>query len=1045
MLLSLIGCLGLMQAAAPPQSAPPSALPSTTFVENRGQWDPEVRFAALRSSAALCVGRGAFWTVGADAAGRSDLLLFRLRDAGALEPRGEEPQAGRTNFLLGADRNGWRTGVPGYARVRFAGVAPGIDLVLREHDGVLHYDLELAAAADLAAFGCTVEGGTLALTGDGGLSIATALGALVQPPPITWERLPDGQRRPLRARFVLRSTGEFGIAVEGRHPARATVVDPALIWATYLGGSDVDRIEAVERLGDDVFVVGTTKSTNFPTSATAYDRTYSGTYRADPTDIFVARLRTTGAGAAQLVYSTYVGERIYLERPYDLFVDSGGNATVAGTAPRGIPTSSFAFQPNPLGNGEGFVFQLSPSGSAVNWGTYVGGSSFDEVRGVHVDPANDRVTVVGRTYSADLPTTFLAYDRSHNGMYDAFVLRLDGAGSTLRYSTFLGGAYDDEANAVDVLADGTAVLGGATRSPTFPTTRGAFQTTLRPASQAGFVTKVANDGRSLVASTFFDSLSDLGTGIEVLALDTETSGHVWIGGRTRSPYFPFMTIYCFDITYQGESEGFVSRLEPMLDRLTVSSYCGGLGADEVRGLHWDGADSAVVGGWTASIDFPTTPQCFDGTHNGSNDGFALRVSNQGRLLYSTLYGGSGDDRVTGVAIGPDGSAVLGGWTISGDLPLAHPYDSTPNGTEDGFAAILDMRRARTWPVGYEYTSGDTTLSAPLSAPPNDASRLTTVMKRSGIPWSAGSSITALSLRGVLPIGTRATNGALRMRIGTTPRLPEQISLRFDANFAATPQTVFQGNLDLPGYAVRPTVRIPFATPYLDGGTGNLALDLFFAADPRLREGTIWPIGAVSQDHGARAGTVRTYGAGCPGSNGRVPQSAAILVTAVPGAELMLTTEGSVRPTSTQEQVAVNIIGLSTTSWAGTPLPLSLGFLGANPACMLRTDLLSTANVPVLAATATTSRAYAAWQLPPTPSWNGQSLHSQWLFWDLRVGTALPWIVSDAATVTFGTMATSLMGGQSVWKVGGADGSTTEVGTRDLGSRRPILDFEGGWK
>ncbi|MBK8975547.1 MAG: hypothetical protein IPM29_06445 [Planctomycetes bacterium] len=1046
MLSILLSGFGFAAAVAP-QEPPPAPIALPVFAENRGQWPADVRFSALRSAGALCVGTSSFWTIGRSETGRVSGVRFTFDGIEPVTPIGEARQVGVLHFLLGTDSVGWHRDVATFDRIRFPLPIAGVDVVLRDDRGTLHYDIELEPGAELDRLRIRVTGGAVRVAADGELCIGTPLGDLRQPPPVTYELLPDGGRRPLACRYVADGDDAFRFAVSGRDPARAAVVDPALLWATYLGGSSLDRIVAIERSGSDVYVAGVTRSTNFPTSPTAYDRTFSGT--SAYADMFVARLRTTSSGSAQLVFGTYVGSLGVVETPYDLYVESNGNVTIGGvTTGSGIPISSFAFQPtyhNGGGvyrEGDGFVLQLSADGSRVNWGTYVGGVGYDEVRGIHLDTAAGRLTVVGCTWSPDFPTSFLAFDRSWNGDFDAFVLRLDATGSTLQHSSYLGGVNEDIGYAVDVLTDGSTILAGSTRSPTFPTTPRVFQPTKR-SGVSGFVTRVAADGRSLVASTFLDSLSDTVTGIEIYSLDAETDGSVWVGGKTTTPYFPFMTTAAFDVGFSGNSEGFVSRFVPALSGLTVSSFCGGFGDEEVHGVNWDGADSAVVGGWTTASNFPTTPACYDSTFNGSVDGFALRVSNAGRLLYSSYYGGSGDDRVMDSALGADGSVSLGGWTSSTNLPLANPFDPSANGGDDGFVAVLDARRTRTWPIGYEYSAGGTTVGAPFSAPYRDSSRLLTVMKRNGLPWSQGSSVEAVTFRGVLQIGAVGGAGTLRARLGTTTRWPEQISSRFDDNFASTPRTVFQGSLNLPGYSVRPTVRVPFSNPYLDPGTDNLVLDLFWTTSAPNRTGTDWPISAVSESHGGRAGTSRSIGPGCPGSNGVIPSSGVDLVTTVPGAELLFSTAGSIVPTAGPEQYAGNFIGRSTTNWNGTPLPLGLGFIGLASSCFMRTDVIASQNAFVLSSGAT--RAYATWQLPQLASWNGITLYSQWIVADLQVTSPMKLIVSDTTGITLGLAPATLMSGQSIWKVGGADGSGTEVGQRSADSLRPVLEFEGAWR
>lgn len=347
---------------------------------------------------------------------------------------------------------------------------------------------------------------------------------------------------------------------------------------------------------------------------------------------------------------------------------------------------------------------VTPQANAgVEWCTFFGGSAPDMVSGIALDPEGN-VYVTGWTESADFPISSGAYDPTWNGERDAFVAKLDPSGSTMLYSTLLGGTGLDWCNSLAVDSEGNAYITGVTRSLNFPVTPGAFQTTRAPDGDDHsevFVAKVSASGSDLIYSTFIGGqLDDVGMSI---ALDAD--GRAYVTGNTISSDFP--TIPGGYDTHFDEIDGFVVKLNPAGSELVYATFLGS-GYTSCNAIAVDSQGSAYITGFTDASDFPVTPGAFDITYNAGEtyvfgDAFVTKLNPSGSaLMYSTFLGGEEYERANGIAIDDLGNAYVCGWTTSPDFPTsAHVYDSTAGSLYDDavFVAKLDS-----WGRGLVYST-----------------------------------------------------------------------------------------------------------------------------------------------------------------------------------------------------------------------------------------------------------------------------------------------------------------------------------------------------
>jgi len=621
-----------------------------------------------------------------DDAARTAVLRMRLAGANpSPETVGLEELPGKSNYFIGKDPSKWHTNVPMYSRVKYHDVYPGIDLVYYGNQRQLEQDFVIRPGAEPRSIVLGFQGADkLEVDAEGELVLHTAIGPIRQQRPFIYQEV-NGVRREISGGYVLKSKDRVGFDVAAYNTSRPLVIDPVLLYSTYLGGGgELNAAITVDSAGN-AYVTGVTTSTNYPTTAGDFQTTAPG----GPGDAFVTKLNPTGSG---LVYSTYLGGS-GSDQGSGIAVDSSGNAYVTGvTFSRNFPTTLGAFQTTgPRGNQAAFVTKLNPTGSGLLYSTYLGGSYADNGASIAVDSSGNAY-VTGQADSNDFPTTAGAFQPTFGGgNSDAYVAKLNPTGSGLVYSTYLGGINQDQAIGIAVDSSGDAYVVGTTGSADFPTTAGAFQATgnqgaINPFD--AFVTKVNPTGSGLVYSTYLGgSRFDEGTAIAVNAL-----GNAYVTGLTESADFP-TTVGALQTTLDGTDDAFVTKLDPTGSVLVYSTYLGGSSVDFGRAIAVDSSGNAYVAGLTESTNFPTSAGAFQPTSGGSQDAFVTEVNPTGSgLVYSSYLGGSGNDYGQGIALDSltIPNAYVTGTTSSTDFPTTPGAFQTTfgGGTSDAFVVKI---------------------------------------------------------------------------------------------------------------------------------------------------------------------------------------------------------------------------------------------------------------------------------------------------------------------------------------------------------------------
>ncbi len=417
------------------------------------------------------------------------------------------------------------------------------------------------------------------------------------------------------------ATNNFAEAFVSKLNAQGT----ALVYSTFIGGSDMEfgRRIAIDAAGN-AYLTGQTKSSNFPVTGNAFDRTLNIPPNCprcanDNTDGFVTKLNATGSA---LVYSTYLGGTDY-DSPRGIAVDAGGNAYVIGeTLSADFPTTAAAFRRTSSGSYDTFVTKLNAAGSALAYSTFIGGTQVDNGERVAVD-AGGNAYVLGFSSSLDFPTTAGAFDRTSNGDFDATLTKVNSSGSGLVYSTYLGGAGSDTGAGLVVNDAGEAYVSGGTGSLNFPTTAGALSTP--PDGSDVFVTKFNAAGSALVYSAVFGGTAGDGAN----GIDLDGAGNAWIAGVTTSTNYP-TTANAADRSANGGADVFISELNPTGSALLYSTLQGGSQTDVGIDVAVDNLGDVYVTGKTQSLDFPATVGAFDTVFAGDlsifwGDAFVTKI------------------------------------------------------------------------------------------------------------------------------------------------------------------------------------------------------------------------------------------------------------------------------------------------------------------------------------------------------------------------------------------------------------------------------------
>jgi hypothetical protein len=603
---------------------------------------------------------------------------------------------GIVNYFIGRDPRGWRTRIPTYARVVYKHLYPRIDLVFYGRaNASLEYDWLLRPGANPSDIRLRVTGarGEVPETHPRLSRGNVIVGRFILGAPRIYQQV-RGRRHTIDGRFVVEGA-TIRLQVSRYDRTRPLIVDPTIEYLTYLGGTGTDDAKAIaaDGLGNAYLTGGVVGGAGYP----LLHPLSSASNGIE--DAFVSKLDASGT----LLYSTFLGGNGG-DEAHAIAIDPSGDAYVTGVTGSGLFPVLHAVQQNYGGGRDAFVTGLDPTGSALLFSTYLGGSQSDGGDAITLD-GQGHLYVGGYTPSTNFPTAapIQASLSGGNFLGDAFLAELSLDGTQLLFSTYLGGSADDNAAAIRVDGAGNIYVAGSTRSSDFHTVNALpgqatyHGGTCGPSDEPGPCADAYLLELSPTHAVIYDTLLGGGGDDYATGLAIDAANNVYLSGDTSSPDFPVKAAQ--QPSYGGNQDGFVVKLSPG-GTLVYSTFLGGKAEDDINGVAVLG-DSAYLVGDSQSGDLPlvNAPAGVGSFHSGTcgtapnvrpcEDAFVAAIDGSGQSLKVSFYlGGAADEYGDTIAAEPSSFVDISGFTRSPDLPVVNALQPAYGGTGDAFVARI---------------------------------------------------------------------------------------------------------------------------------------------------------------------------------------------------------------------------------------------------------------------------------------------------------------------------------------------------------------------
>ena len=595
------------------------------------------------------------------------------------------------NYFKGNDPERWYRNIDTYNTVELGEIYAGVKLSLKAYGDNVEKLFHVEPGIDSGVIQLRLNGAKAIMVSENGELVAeTELGTVSFTAPVAYQYNIAGEKVEVSASYTVKKpdalSGEgclYGFHVGEYDSAKELIIDP-LLASTYLGsGGDYVYAIALDS-SDNVYVTGFTYSSDFPTTSSAYDTSYSS-----ERDVFISKLNSS---LSRLSASTYLGGSGN-DSGNAIALDNSGNVYVTGyTYSSDFPVTSGAYDTSYSSESDVYISKLNSSLSSLSASTYLGGSDIDDGNAIALDSSGN-VYVTGDTRSSDFPTTSGAYDTSFRG-FAVYISKLNSTLSSLSASTYLDA---QNANAIALDNIGNVYVTGSTSSTDFPTTSGAYDTSFNGydddtcGENTGdiFISKLNSSLSSLLASTYLG-----GTSVETgNAIALDSNDNVYVTGFTYSSDFP-TTSDAYDMSSNnsppyglscGYADVFISKLNSSLSSLSASTYLSSPGSEKGSAIALDSSGNVYVTGYTYSSDFPVTSGAYDTSYNDGkktkgNDAFISKLnSSLSSLSASTYLGGSNFDSGHAIAMDSSGNVYVTGITSSTDFPTTSgAYDVSDN-------------------------------------------------------------------------------------------------------------------------------------------------------------------------------------------------------------------------------------------------------------------------------------------------------------------------------------------------------------------------------
>ncbi len=592
---------------------------------------------------------------------------------------GENLQPGIVNYFMGNNPTKWKTNIATYGMVRYRNIYPGIDLLYYGSQRQLEYDFEIRAGADPNEIQFEVIGAEqLNLDSQGNLLITIGTQQLRLQSPNIYQRF-NSQRMAVSGSYVLTDSQHVAFKVGSYDPTRPLVIDPVLIYSTYLGCSDDDVIDslATDSAGN-VYIGGTTDSVDFPVTSL-------GSLAAGNDHAFVVKLDPTGSN---LVYADYIGGNAW-DYGFALTIDAQNEVYLTGsTSSSNFPVVN-AFQSTYIGSYNAFLTKISAGGTSLLYSTYLGGSGADWPTAVAVDAISD-VYMAGYTSSTDFPIAnayqpTVSPNQGGNYGFYGFVTKFVPDGSSLAYSTFIGGStnvayvngngcpcWGSPTNEIIGLAldsSGNAYIAGNTNTYNFPTTTTAFESSDSTLNNSviGFVSKLTSSG-SMDYSTYFYEYSGFITNLFAIAVDGSGSAYV-TGMAANDGSFPVTSNTICNAPVMGAScdWAFVTKFDETASTLLYSTFLPPFNDAYPTTIVLDANNDAYV---LATTSGPLVSGVNPiEAYSGDSDLLLVEIDpTASTVVFATYLGGSSYETAGAMSLDASGNLYVGGTTSSTDFP-----------------------------------------------------------------------------------------------------------------------------------------------------------------------------------------------------------------------------------------------------------------------------------------------------------------------------------------------------------------------------------------
>lgn len=657
------------------------------FIENKGQWDNEVLFLTkLNGMNVWITSKGVLYDIYKVNNIHSNENLFEeVIDQDSSKVEGQVVRltfnnsnnvikkgkliesAGVHNYFVGNNPDNWISNVHLYSEINLSNLYQGIDIRFYFDKGSLRYDFMVNPGADPEQIEMKIEGAdSYYINNFNELVISSRYGDFKHGELFTYQN----NKESVKSQFRINENNSISIDVSEYNHELPLIIDP-ILYSSFLPSWGAEVITAVSKTtSNNLICAGHTNSSGFPTTVGAYSGTYVGNL-----DLFVTQFKNDNS---TLKFSTFIGATGD-ELCYDMHVDKNNFIYITGYFTSfDFPTTAGAYDQSVNGEYDAFITKLDSNGSSLIYSTMIGSDLHDVGHDIDVDTSGNAY-LAGLTYSAAFPLTVGSFDHTFAAPSEAFVLKLNSTGSSLIYSTFLGGNELDKAAAIEVDPTGAVYVAGTTNSSNFPTTPGAFDVS-DDLYRDVFVSKLNSTGSALIFSTYLGGDSD----DEATSIQLDGNNRLYITGTTSSTDFP-TTGGVYDITYNGWDDVFVTRLNNTGSSLTYSTYFGGTGHDRAEALTVSDNNQVFVTGYTLSTNFPLSTIPDDNSLSGTQDAFLFQLNAAGTsLVYSTYLGGAGAETGYGIDYDYEGNVWVAGSTNSSDFPTTPGCFANTLFDSDGF-------------------------------------------------------------------------------------------------------------------------------------------------------------------------------------------------------------------------------------------------------------------------------------------------------------------------------------------------------------------------